>query len=95
MFLAKGTVKNVTQKCFCVKALGQAKSCVFGPAGTIPGLDLPVQDEGGEKQKLAQVGPVWPDLEVWMLSWWWGAMEGIGSVEGHPRPPGFCVEEWP
>lgn len=46
VLLAKGTA--------CVKALRQDKSYLLGPVGTVPGLDLPVWEEGGEK--LAQVG---------------------------------------
>ena len=74
MFLAK-EIANV-------KALGKARSCLFG---AVPGLDLLVWNE-----EPAQVGLVWPNLTVWMPPWHWEAMEGI--CLGEEPAPGPCVE---
>lgn len=52
-----------------MKALGEASQKLFlWASGIIAGLDLLMQDEGGEKQRLAPVGPAWPDLEVGCLA---------------------------
>lgn len=70
MFLAQGIA--------CVKALGQAISCLSGP---VSGPDCLAQDKGEDKQE--PMGLVWPRLAVWVASWLWRGREGICLGEGH------------